>query len=118
MTYEDFFSTEDVAAYKRVKTGTMKLAREARRIIADMVGAEYEPTGKAKEFLRTERGLFRLSMSPNSDNTTEIAAHQKLGASKIVMSDDRELHRFFRAHGLGFGALEVFKERLARRMQR
>jgi hypothetical protein len=100
MRYEEFFSPADVAAYKRVKRGSMRLAGIARQIVAEMTGGQIEDGGRsAKEFLHTQCGKFRLSLRDNSDNTTEQAAHRRMGVTPVVM-DESGMLGFFRLHGL------------------
>lgn len=112
MNYEDFFCEEDVAVYKRVKRGTMELGRTAREVAAEMVDGRI---GVGKEFVRTRRGVYRLAMSDNSDNSTERTAHDGMGAAAVVMGDDGDLDDFFRQHGVE-GGLARFKSEVRRRL--
>lgn len=99
LTYEDFFDSPDVATYKRVKRGTMALARIGRDVAAEIVRGEIgDGTRSGKEFVRTRVGLYRLSFGSNSDNTTERAAHQRMGAKLIVMGDSDQMIAFFDEH--------------------
>ena len=101
MDYKDFFNDEDVATFKRVKRGQMKIGRAAREVASEMVGGVLPDSGK--EFVQTERGMFRLAMGTNSDNTTERLAHVMMGARLVIMGDDEQMARFFYAHGLDNG---------------
>jgi len=98
VNYEDFFDEDEVMTYKRVKRGTMILARVARDIAADMVqGTIY---GSGKEFVHTTQGMFRLAMAENSDNSTEQIAHTEMGAVTIIMGSRYQMRQFFKGHGL------------------
>ena len=97
ITYEDFFSAEDVAAFKRVKHGTMQLSRVARAVLAGMVGGTVQTEGK--EFVQTERGLYRFSMAGNSDNSTERTVHDRMGVITVVMGDPVEVNLLLEQHG-------------------
>jgi hypothetical protein len=98
VTYEDFFTEEEVAIYKMVKRGSMLFARIARRVAAEMVGGYILKTGK--EFVHTEHGMFRLAMAENSDNSTERIAHIEMGAKLVVMGNPAEMQAFFALHDL------------------
>jgi hypothetical protein len=114
MTYEDFFDAEDVAVYRRVKRGSMKLARVAREVAADMVDGEILITGK--EFVHTPHGMFRLAMAYNSDNSTERIAHIEMGAITVIMGDSAQMREFFRLHGYMYPgrAMRQFRESIQR----
>ncbi|HZT16020.1 MAG TPA: hypothetical protein VFA19_08735 [Gaiellaceae bacterium] len=90
----------------------MRLARVVREVIAaDLDG---ELPAKGKQFLTTDRGLFRLASRPNSDNTTEQLAHKRLGAKTVqVFGDLSPIHRaqgwmtveeLYDLHGVRFNA--------------
>ena len=115
MKYEDFFSSGDVASFKRVTKGTMQLARVAREIACEMVNGNISTQGK--EFVITEQGTFRLAMAENSDNTTEALINDQLGAIPIVMTDDEVMREFFQVHGVGSNAVWRFHERIHREMR-
>lgn len=70
-----------IAIFKEVKLTSMRLARLVREVIADDLDGSLPKTGK--QFLTTPRGLFRLAARPNSDNTTEQLAHQRMGARTV-----------------------------------
>lgn len=115
MTYKDFFDPDEVETFKRVKGGSMRIARSCRKVAADMVGGTLLKGGKkrSKEYVRTEVGMFRLAMSSNSDNPTEAREHHRLGAKIVVMSDDTSMGEFFDMHGLHINvALDVFRRRV------
>lgn len=97
ITYADFFSAKDVATFRRVKLGQMKLSRTARRVLTEMVGGEISQNGK--EFVTTEHGVWRLAMAENSDNTTERASYERLGVELVVMGDREQVRHFLRLHG-------------------
>lgn len=112
MSYEDFFSAADVAVYKRVKRGSMQLARVARSVIADMVnGNLIQYDDSRKEYLNTKLGVFRLAMSTASDNQTEMREHSRLGAEVVVIGDPEQMKTFFHRHG------HAFPEQAVRRMR-
>jgi hypothetical protein len=97
--YENLLPEADVLTYKRVKRWTMALATDAREIIAGIVGGTIGDGGRSKkEFLQTRVGKYRVSMSYNSDNTTEVAAHLAMGVTTIHLSDPAEVLAFFQAH--------------------
>lgn len=111
MTYEDFCTAEDVAAYKRVKRIAMRIADVARGEAAAMVGGRVE--SEHKQFVVTRRGVYRLAMAHNSDNSTERGAHDLAGAETVVMGDEDEMTAFFRRHGVDpDGAYDRFQERV------
>lgn len=119
MTYEDFFEADEVATFKRMKKAQMELAGIARGIAAVMVGGTVLGNpgggpGKGKEFVRTSLGLYRLSIGPNADNTTEQAAHERMGAVCVVMGDESGMRAWFRLHGItgDFAAYLDFKSRI------
>lgn len=114
MKYQDFFDPEDVTTFKRVKLGQMHLARVAREEAARIVGGEIKTSGK--EFVYTELGAFRLCVSRNSDNTTEVRAHRAMGATTVMMGSDDRMIDFFLWHGAGFGSLAHWKMRIRARM--
>lgn len=114
MNYDDFFPEADVATFRRVKRGQMKLAEVARAVVAEMCQGTVLPDGK--EFVRTRRGLFRLAMAANSDNSTERAAHDDMGVTTVVMGDDAELERFFQRHGVNDG-LRRFRRMVRARLR-
>jgi hypothetical protein len=112
MNYADFFSEADVAAYKRVKRGAMRLARIARAEAAALVGGYVRDEGK--EFVVTSRGVYRLAMAANSDNTTERAAHARMGAETVNMGDDVAMSAWFTKHDLaGAGTYFTWRRRIA-----
>jgi hypothetical protein len=83
---------EKVAAFKEVKGTSMRLARVAREVIADDLDGALP--AKGKQFLTTDRGLFRLASRANSDNTTEQLAHKRMGAKTVqVFGDLSPIHR-------------------------
>lgn len=99
MSYEDFFTAEEVATFKRVKRGSMSLARVARGAVAEMVGGTLEQDDSHKEYLTTRVGRFRLAMGHNSDNETEMREHARLGAEIVSMGSYDEMRSFFARHG-------------------
>ena len=116
VTYEDFFSATDVATFKRVKKGQMKIAGICREVTAQMVGGIISEDGP--EFLRTNVGVFRIAMSGNSDNTLERAAHDRMGAETVILEFDEQVEDFFDRHGLeGFKAKQVLKNIVTSRLR-
>lgn len=99
LTYANFCSAADVAAYKRVKAISMRVAHVGRQVAAEMVNGTLAADG-SKEFIETSHGKFRLSMGTNADNSTEQAAHERMNAQPVAMGERAELGRFFAMHGL------------------
>lgn len=113
LTYADFFSADDVDTYRRVKRGSMNLARVAREVVAEMVGGRIvQEDDSRKEYMTTRRGRFRLAMSHNSDNETERREHARLHAEIVVMGDSDAMGEFFARHGLD-GRFSVLAMRAA-----
>jgi len=100
LTYQNFCTPEDAAAYKRVKRISMRVATVGREVACEMVGGVI---GEGKEFVETHRGVFRLSLGQNADNSTEQAAHARMRAQPVSMGNRVELVRFFSIHGLPGG---------------
>jgi hypothetical protein len=125
MTYEDFFNADEVAIFKKVKKAQMDLARIAREVLSEMIpgsvlqGNPGLPKG-GKEFLRTDKGLYRLAMTRNSDNSTEDSAHTKMGTTYVDMSSEKVLAEFFRLHGLAGVTFKVdaWKDEVKDRIKR
>jgi hypothetical protein len=103
MNYEDFFDPHEVAVFKRVKGGSMRVAR------SHLLTGQKKRT---KEYVHTPCGTFRLAMSGNSDNPTEMREHHRLGAKVVVMGDDRMMSEFFVQHGLNGDAVAEFRKRV------
>jgi hypothetical protein len=99
MDYRDFCTLEEAAIYERIKRLTQRLAATTRVVLADMVGGKL-PTNGQKQFITTNRGSFRIAMASNSDNSSERMRHETMGATTVVVGDDRQLAGFLRAHGL------------------
>jgi hypothetical protein len=113
MTYEDFFSSDEVAIYKRVKRGSMRIGHAARKVAKEMVGGDFQLGGR--ELVLTEHGTFALVMAHNSMNTTEKWAVQSEGAEIIVMGDDEEIANWFKLHHVRDG-VKRFHYRLAQEL--
>ena len=64
----------------------MRLARVVRETIAADLHGTLPINGK--QFLTTESGVFRLASRGNSDNTTEQAVHQQMGARTVQVFGD------------------------------
>jgi len=108
MKYEDFFKTEDVRTFKRVKRGQMRLARVVRGVLADMTEGYVAASGP--EFLVTGKGMWAIRMSEASDNSLEQWAHDNSGAKTVIIANDGELWEFFRTHGMNpTESMAVFK---------
>jgi hypothetical protein len=110
MDYTDFFSESDIATFKRVKAGSMRLSRIAREQAMNMVGGH---TALGKEFVYTRLGTFRLAMAANTDNSTERAAHDDAGVTTIIMGDDDAMGEWFWRHGVWDG-VPAWKQRIAK----
>ncbi len=119
VTYEDFATEEDVAAFKRMVGLQQNLAHVMRETAALMVGGVLLPkSGKGKEFVRTQHGLYRLSVGDNADNTTEQAAHARMGAVPVVMGDEKQMGDWLVLHGRlsRIGAYADFLDRVRARV--
>lgn len=100
LSYADFFPAADVETYRRVKRGSMNLARVARAVIAEMVdGKLVQEDDNRKEYIETRVGRFRMAMGHNSDNETERREHARLGAEVVSMGDADAMATFFERHG-------------------
>ncbi len=71
----------ELETFKKVKLTSMRLARIVREVIAADLGGTLP--SKGKQFLTTSRGVFRLASRANSDNTTEQAAHKRMGVTIV-----------------------------------
>lgn len=115
MNLEDFYTPKEMATYRRVKRGSMRLARIAREEVAKMVGGTINQNGK--QFLMTPNGTYRMAMRSNSDNSTEAEAHDAMGAQTVVMNDNFQMLAFLREHGLNPGrSLITLHKRVDARM--
>lgn len=111
MTYEDFFSPADVATYKRVKLGTMRLGQTAKTIALKMVSGWVYEEEKFK-YVHTYCGKYLLVMAHNSLNTVERREAERQHAEVIVMGDDNQLGEWFKLHGLRRAPVKRFRARL------
>lgn len=101
ISYETLLSPTDVATYKRVKATTMRIADDAREICCRLVNGKIGDGGRSgKQFLQTGRGKFRLATSTQSDNSTEVAAHERMGVATIHLSEPEEMIAWFALHDL------------------
>jgi hypothetical protein len=99
--YENLLNPASVAVYKRVKGQTMKIAEIARGLVAEAVGGSIGDGSRSrKQFVNTRRGQFRVCNSWNSDNSTEVAAHARMGVRTVHLDSPGEVIGFFREHGL------------------
>lgn len=99
--YENLLPPHDVAVYKRVKASTMRIAEEARGICAHIVGGTIGDGDRSdKQFIETPNGKYRLATSDRSDNSTELAAHARMGVFTIHLSDPADMIAWFENHGL------------------
>lgn len=115
ISYADFFPPADVATFKRIKKGQMRLATIARLCAAEMVGADLAENPDHREYVSTAAGRFRLAMSANSDNRAELRAHTEAGAVIILMGDPASIGHFFAMHGLDTAqALTDWKAKIRR----
>jgi hypothetical protein len=99
--WEEFFTGSEVAATKRVRRGQQQLGPLARAWIAARCGGTIgDGSRSAKQFVNTPRGKFRISLSADGDNTTETAAHERMGAETVAVEDVLGMTEFFNDHGL------------------
>lgn len=115
ITWEEFFSPAEVAATKRVRRGQQRLGPEARAWIAEKVGGTIgDGTRSAKQFVNTPHGSYRISLSSDGDNTTETAAHERMGVETVTVENVEQMCAFFLAHGLpGAETYEALRSHLA-----
>jgi hypothetical protein len=99
--YENFNTSSDVAAYRRVKIRAMQAGVITRRIACEMVDGEMRDHGHEHVF--TEHGRFALVPRHNSMNTTQRIAAADEGAQIIVMDDHEQMSEWFRLHGVKNG---------------
>lgn len=95
LSYEDFFTPDEVAVFRMVKRGQMMLASIVREELAELVGGTIGP---GKDFLHTEAGVFRVALRANSDNRTERRAHDRMGVETVNVGDPVELELFLMRH--------------------
>lgn len=101
ISYETLLPTADVQTYKRVKAATMRIGDEARAIAAALVhGTDGDGSRSGKQFIQTTRGKYRLATSMQSDNSTETAAHERMGVETIHLSEPAEMIQWFASHGI------------------
>ena len=117
IVWESFFTKDEVEATKRVRRGQQALGPLARKWIAEKVGGTIgDGDRSAKQFVNTRYGQFRISLSVDGDNTTETAAHERMGVRTIRLEAVEEAVEFFQEHGLE-GARTYEELRLHLRMQ-
>lgn len=115
LSYEEFFTDDEIDTFRRVKLGQMRLAEIARSVIVEMVNGRI---GNGKHFIETPVGRFRMALRWNSDNETERRDNDRLRAELVVMGDNEELAVFFRRHLLDESmALIEFHERVREAMR-
>lgn len=78
---ESIEGRKNIETFKRVKKAYMRVASLARDLVAEDLNATIPEEGK--QFIRTSLGKFRLSNGANSDNSTEMAAHDRMGAITV-----------------------------------
>ena len=102
LTYENLCDPADVAAYKRVKAAEQRIAREAKAIAARLVGGTVGDGDRSdKQFIETSRGLYRFANSERSDNSSEIAVHERMGVTRSIrLPVIDEVVAWFDEHGL------------------
>jgi hypothetical protein len=117
--WEEFFTEAEVEATKRVRRGQQQLGPLARKWIADVVGGTIgDGDRSAKQFVNTSRGRYRISLSIDGDNTTETAAHERMGVETIAVEDMEAMCAFFTAHELaGVETYEALREHLRARLR-
>lgn len=107
--YTDFCTQEEIDTFKRVKRRTMKLADAARHVCAELTGATIGDGQRSdKQFLRSRRGQFRMALSTQSDNSTEVAAHARMGVQTIYMGERDSIMPWLRDHGVEIGWFKFF----------
>lgn len=115
--YERLCTQEQVDNFTFVRRLQQRAADVCREILAEMVEGEIrDPNGTGKQFLWTRRGLFRIATSRLADNSTEDAAHRRLGAETLNVDDDKALQAFFEEHRypLPFLAVDIFHDKVER----
>lgn len=119
ITWEEFFTAEEAEVTKRVRRGQQQLGPLARRWIAERVGGTIGDGGRsAKQFVNTPRGKYRISLSVDGDNTTETAAHERMGVTTVRVEAVEEMVAFFEEHRLnGVHAYEELREFLRTRLR-
>jgi hypothetical protein len=114
--YEDFFDPAEVETFLMVKRGQQVLASVVREELAVLVGGQLDHDGK--EFLHTSEGVFRVALRSNSDNTTERAAHRRMGVETLNAGDLTELGVFLVRHpGVRLEAVGELVHRVEQRMR-
>lgn len=108
----------EVAIFKTVKGKSMRLARAVKEVIAEELDGNLPSSGK--QFLSTSRGTFRLATRANSDNSTEEAAHRRMGAVSVqVFGEVDERHRergwisledLYQRHGLRLREQQILRK--------
>lgn len=118
-TYEAYYSPDEVAAFHKVKWGSMHHGRIVREVAAEMVGGEIgDPSGGKKQFVLTFRGVFRMC-GPHTDNSGEQVINARMGAKTIKYTDEDAMKKWFFSHGWsGYEGLATLEERVAARMYR
>lgn len=120
MRYEDFCTEEELTGFHAVKHKSMRFHRLLKEEACDLTGGYIgDPMGGRKQFVITRLGVFRLG-STNSDNSTEIGAHHRMGAVKINVTNDKQMRAWFAAHGVDNAELTVriWKSNVRLRMRR
>ncbi len=101
ITWEEFFTAEEAETTKRVRRGQQQLGPLAREWIAGAVGGSIgDGSRSAKQFVNTRCGRYRISLSKDGDNTTEMAAHERMHVTTVRVEDVDEMCEFFAEHGL------------------
>ena len=75
-----------VKNFKRVKGVSQGLASAIREMVAEDL--EGRLPAKGKQFVTTRYGHYRISTGSNSDNSTEMRAHDTMGAIPVQVFDD------------------------------
>jgi hypothetical protein len=125
LTYEDFISDADAGVYKRVKWVSMHLARIGREEVVSLlrergcdarIGDPVNQSGK--QFVVTPRGIYRLTFGTRSDNSTELAAHVRMGVHSIDFSSEINRREFWSWHLPGAQVDEEFVTAVRTRVER
>lgn len=99
--YEHLITRAEHDTYLYVKKLEQDIARAARGVLAELTqGVIGDGSRSKKEFLNTRHGKYRVSCRANSDNTTEVAAHDRMGVTKLNAGSREEALRFLQLHGV------------------
>lgn len=108
----EVFGDAAILNHNQVHGFYMSHARLIRELVAEDLGGEVDYSGK--EFVRTYKGLFRVSAGNNSDNATELREHERLGVRNVVVFGSRDdaltLAELYDMHGYELDEQVFFDE--------